>query len=337
MARVPSSLLSCPRLWYKKCMLALLKQYLWVLNLVTILLCAYFGAKLTNLYIESKIMVESAAVKPPPAPSAAMPEGGEIRPFSDYQVILERNIFDSTEQATEETEIIVQEETAIPTGEAVKTGLSIQVMGVLVVGDGKDPRSSATVAGGTGRGAAVDTYAVGDENGFAPNTKMIQVKMDRIEFLHNGRLEYAPFEEILATSIFGPPPTDLKTAAATLPPSTAVQPGEGIKKEGEGKFVIDQGEVQNALTNIDRLYTEIRAVPNFAGGKVSGMKILSVKQGSIFDKLGLQRGDILKKINGLELDVKRGFEIFSQLKDSTQLSVDLIRQGQNETFEYEIR
>ncbi|MBI4124948.1 MAG: hypothetical protein HY466_03330 [Deltaproteobacteria bacterium] len=317
-------------------MLVLLKQYLWVFNLVAILLCAYFGAKLTNLYIENKITVESAAVKPPPPPSADAAEERESPPFSKYQVILERNIFDSTEYQAEEAAIVGRDETPIPSGEAVKTGLNIQVVGVLMVGEGKDPRSSATVSGGTGRGVSIDTYAVGDENGFAPNTKLVQIKMDRIEFLHNNRLEYAPFEEDAATSIFGPPPSDLKTAAAMLAPQP-FQPGEGIQKEAEGKFMIDQREVQNALTNIDRLYTEIRAVPNFAGGKVSGMKILSVKQGSIFDKLGLQRGDILKKINGLELDVKRGFEIFSQLKDSNQLSVDLIRQGQNETFEYEIR
>lgn len=316
-------------------MISLLKQYLWVLNLVTILLCAYFSAKLTHLYIESKITVEPQTARPPSAPAETGPERRETPPFSAYQVILDRNIFDATEQTPKAAEGVAETQIPIPAGEAVKTGLNIQVMGVLVVGDGKDPRSSATVAGGTGRGASVDTYAVGDENGFAPNTKLVQVKMNRIEFLHSGRLEYAPFEEDVATSIFGPPPSDIKMAAAT--PSPPIQPGEGIKQEGEGKFVIDQGEVQNALTNVDRLYTEIRAVPNFAGGKVSGMKILSVKQGSLFDKLGLQRGDILMKINGLELDVKRGFEIFNQLKDSTQLSVDLVRQGRNETFEYEIR
>ncbi|MBI4126951.1 MAG: hypothetical protein HY465_05605 [Deltaproteobacteria bacterium] len=67
------------------------------------------------------------------------------------------------------------------------------------------------------------------------------------------------------------------------------------------------------------------------------MKILSVKNGSIFAKLGIQRGDILERINGMELDVKQGFAIFSQLKDAKQLAVDLVRQGQPVTMEYEIR
>ncbi len=95
--------------------------------------------------------------------------------------------------------------------------------------------------------------------------------------------------------------------------------------------------MNNALSNIDKLYTEIRAVPSFQGGKMSGMKILSVKRGSVFDKLGLRRGDVLQKINGMELDVRKGFQIFNQLKDSKAITLDLIRQGQPRTFEYEIR
>ena len=53
--------------------------------------------------------------------------------------------------------------------------------------------------------------------------------------------------------------------------------------------------------------------------------------------LGMKRGDVLKKINGLELDVKKGFEIFNQLKDQSTITLDLIRQGQPTTLEYEIR
>lgn len=315
-------------------MLILLKQYLWVLNLITILLSAYFGAKLTNLYIENKIAIQETAVVPPrTTPPQELPFSKEQPSFSQYKVILERNVFDSTELPPETPPEISE---TVPTGKPVKTSLSIKVMGVLVVGAGTDPRSSATISGGSGQGASVDTYAVGDENGFAPNTKLTLVQPDRIEFIHGGRLEFALIGDELGTSIFGPPPSDIKTATLTPSPETPKE-GEGIQPAGEGRFVIDQQEVQNALTNIDRLYTEIRAVPNFAGGRVSGMKILSVKQGSIFDKLGLQRGDILKRINGLELDVKRGFEIFNQLKNEAQLTVDLVREGQNETFEYEIR
>ncbi|MBI5298946.1 MAG: hypothetical protein HY877_01440 [Deltaproteobacteria bacterium] len=311
-----------------------LKQYLWVLDLLTIFLCAFFGAKLTNVYLGQWFGADQEGLKPP-----AIEETTNLSvvapPFSDYKIIAERNIFDSTELPPEEPPPDLNA-TAVPTGEAVKTGLTIKVVGVLVVGAGMDDRSSATIAGG--EGGQTDTYAVGSENGFAPSTKLTKVKPDRIEFVHSGRLEYALIEENGVESIFGPPPS-LTASSPTVPQASKepVPAGQGIKKSGENKFVIDHKEVQNALSNMEQLYTDIRAVPNFAGGKVLGMKILSVKQGSIFDKLGLQRGDILERINNQELDVKRGFEIFNQLKDEKRLVLDVVRQGANQTVEYEIR
>ncbi|MDO8527615.1 MAG: type II secretion system protein GspC [Deltaproteobacteria bacterium] len=309
-----------------------LKQYLWVLDLVAILLCSFFGAKLTSVYLGTRIGVEPSQLKQIETEMA--PTTASVQPpATDFKIIVERNIFDSSEAALSETPTEAAT-TVVLTGEATKTSLGIKVMGVMVMGPGTDDRSSAIISGS---GGTVDTYAVGAENGFAPNTKLTKVKPDRIEFVNNGRLEYALVEEEGGGSIFGPPPSTV--AAGTPQPTSAEtpEPGSGIKKAGENKFVIDQKEVQNALTNMDQLYTEIRAVPNFAGGKVSGMKILSVKQGSIFDKLGLQRGDILEKINGMELDVKRGFEIFGTLKDEKHLTLDLVRQGSNQTFDYDIR
>jgi general secretion pathway protein C len=166
---------------------------------------------------------------------------------------------------------------------------------------------------------------------------LTRVAPDRIEFLNNGRLEYAEVGGEQGLSIFGPP-TSAATVATAAPPTTEKkEAGPLVKLEGAGKFTIDQKEIDNALSNLDRLYTEIRAVPNFVDGKVSGMKILSVKGGSLFSKLGLQRGDVLQRINGVDLDVRKGFEIFNQLKDQKSLTVDLVRGGSQQTFEYEIR
>lgn len=308
-------------------MVELLKQYLWVLDLFAILLTSFFGAKLTAVYLGQIISAPQKAAKPQVVVSTLAAEP-QIAPFEDYKIIMERNIFDSEESTAAPSE--GETAPALPSGEPVKTGLAIKVLGVLMLGKGEDSRSSATVQGSSG----TDTYAVGDENGFAPNTQLIRVQPDRIIFANAGRLEFAPFGEEEELNIFGPPQ---EIPTPTTGPTTASLPREVIKSEGEGKFVIDKGEVDNALSNLERLYTEIRAVPNFAGGKVSGMKILSVKQGSLFDKLGLQRGDVLEKINGMELDVKKGLEIFNQLKSERSLTVDLIRQGTKKSFEYDIR
>jgi general secretion pathway protein C len=323
-------------------MSGIFKQYAWLFDLIAILLCSFFLAKIVSVYLGKKFEVQrSIGVMEEAEVKTA---SREVKPLSNYQVIIDRNIFDSSEvpvEAKEGEEGEGEAVEAIPGGKAVKTSLPIKVWAVLVVGDGRDKRSSATIessgAGGgkRGRGGAVEVFAVGQEPSFAPNTKLVKVAPDRIEFVNGGRLEYAELVDETGESIFAAPREKGPSVAEAGPGKSA--PGTLIKTEGAGKFVIDQREVDKAIGNIDKLYTEIRAVPSFADGKMSGMKVLSVKRGSVFEKLGLRRGDVLKKINGMELDVRKGFEIFSQLKDSKSLTLDLIRQGQPRTFEYEIR
>lgn len=327
-----------------------IRQYYWVIDLVGIFFCAFFLARVTSVYL-GKAMEVKRSVGVLKASDIA-PEDIERPSLAEYNIIEERNIFDSSETPKEgetpteegETPEDVQE-----TGEAVLTNLKVQVTGVLVVGEGTDSRSSATIVGGgapkaeptrgKSRGkesasSGAKVYAVGDKESFAPNTELVRVQPDRIEFLNNGKLEYA---EVLAegVDIFGPP----QRAPVASAPSTAEKSDKEnvVREEGEGRFTVDKREVEDAVQNLDKLYTQIRAVPNFSGGKVSGMKVLSVKSGSIFAKLGLRRGDVLQKINGMELDVRKGFEIFNKLKEESSIRLDLIRQGQPTTLEYEIR
>lgn len=310
----------------------MLKQYSWVLNIVFILLVSFFAAKIVNVYLAKTLEVKRSigVLKTAAAPG----DFTVTKDISDFDVIAERNIFDSSESgaASEATEGEVSDANYVPGGEAVKTSLSIKVLAVLVIGEGKDKRSSATIDAGGGTG--IDVYGVGDEKSFASGTRLVQVKPDRIEFVRSGRLEYAELIENVGESIFGPPkPLEGAVAAKAATPSSQ----ETVNKVAEGKFAIDQSEIDNAIQNLDKLYTEIRAIPNFQDGKAAGMKILSVKPGSVFAKLGLKRGDVLQRINGVDLDVRKGFEIFNQLKDQKSLSLDLVRGGSNQTVEYEIR
>ena len=307
------------------------KQYAWAFHIAFILIISFFAAKISNVYIANVLEVKTSigVVKT----KEAAVDIAAVKARGDYDVIVERDIFDSSETQSSQAETTATDEGAyVPGGEAVKTSLSIKVMAVMVIGEGKDKRSSTTVDSGSGN---VDVYGVGDEKTFSPGVKLVQVKPDRIEFIRSGRLEYAELMQDTGETIFGPPkPIGTTVAAKTTAPAPA---GDAISKVAEGKFVIDQKEIDNAITNMDKLFTEIRAVPNFQDGKVSGMKILSVKPGSVFAKLGLKRGDILNRINGVELDVRKGFEIFAQMKDQKNLSLDLVRGGANQTVEYEIR
>lgn len=311
---------------------ALLKQWMWVAKALGVLMAAYLMAKITNVYVGRLLELRrSIGVV---SPAIVEPATEAARSQSEFEIIVQRNIFDSSEVPVVEGEATASGTQAVPTGEAVKTSLSLKVLGIMMIGDGKDPRSSVSLESG----GKTDAYGVGQEMVIASNAKLVQVKPNRIEFVNGGRLEYAELDMGLGESIFGPPKATVAsiTTGEKGPEAKDAKEG-GVAKVADNKFAIDQREIDNALANPEVLYTEIRAVPNFEGGKVSGMKVLSIKPGSIFSKLGIKRGDILQQINGLDLDVKQGFQIFAQLKDQKAFTMNVQRDGVKTTLEYEIR
>lgn len=76
---------------------------------------------------------------------------------------------------------------AVP-GQAIKTELKMRILGTLVINDGTDSRSSALIAVG---GGASKTYFPGQEIGDGAGLKLVRVGQDRVEFLNQGRLEFA--------------------------------------------------------------------------------------------------------------------------------------------------
>jgi len=121
------------------------KQYAWLFDLIAILLCSFFLAKIVGVYLGRSFEVQRqvALLKKPEALAPAR----ELVPLANYQIIIDRNIFDSSETAAtivEGGESQAAEE-GVSTGEAVKTSLPLKVWAVLVVGDGRDKRSSATI------------------------------------------------------------------------------------------------------------------------------------------------------------------------------------------------
>lgn len=306
----------------------LLKKYTWVVYLILIFFGTFFLAKIGSNLIAAKIRIPKKFQSTQVA-SVATPSRTGVT-FEEYRIILDRNIFDSREieQAPEETP---EEPTEVNLeGPAVKTSLPIKLISTVSVGSGEDARSSATI--GTGKGEP-DIYSVGDEKQFSPGVKITKILPDRIEFINNRRLEFAEIESFGGGVTMGRPRSALDRPSAPAPTSG----GGGIQEVGQGKFVVDRAELDNALGSLDKLFTQIRAVPQFSGGKATGLKLLSVRRDSLFAKLGLRRNDVLERINGQTVDMKQGIQLFNSLKDSDRISIDLVRNGQKTTLEYEIQ
>ena len=335
-----------------------LRRYDWIFHLATIALCTFFIAQAVSTYIagvlepSANLSLSTASATAGSSSSSATKDLGNL---DDYKIITERNIFNSAETAVENEQ--AQESDVIDPnglGPAIKTNLDIKVLGTLVIGDGMDRRSSAVITSKGSKGS--DTYYVEqaqeerhelleglvkekdseEKKSFAPNTRLTKVEQNRIEFLNGGRLEYAELEDFTdSKSVFAS--ADQVHGLGASSKGDKEKSGDKEKVESSSSIVVDQNELDQALQNLDKLMTDVRIVPNFKDGRPAGMKVLSVKPGSMISKLGIKRGDIMEKVNGQELDMKQGMDLFSQMKNMKNFTLDVVRGGRNQTLEYEIK
>ncbi len=300
----------------------LIKKYLWIFNLIGILFCSYFLAKITNVFVADQLMVDRSFSLPP---INLPPIAQRTIPGADtYKIILDRNVFDSKEVAAPMS-LPTETQTAIvdPNAPPVKTTLPIRLVATFSVGNGESSRSTATIQ----NGSSLEVYSIGGEKLFSPGVQIKKILPDRVEFLNSGRMEYVEIEKMVSSgglsSVGAPKPGDPKTT---------------VSSQGQNKFVIDQAEIDNALSNLNTLLTQVNFAPATGpNGKSMGIKVQSVAPVSLFAKLGMRRGDIIERINGTDMDMQKSLEILPQLKGEKHITIDLTRNGQKQTLDYEIR
>ena len=128
------------------------------------------------------------------------------------------------------------------------------------------------------------------------------------------------------------------TSPTVRPGTDAAASTTGIRQVQPNQWVLDKQEVTAALGNLSQLLTKARVIPNFADGKPDGFKIFSIAPDSLYAKIGLQNGDVLQQINGVEIkDPENFMRVFQQLKDETRIALDFVRNNRRESFSYEIR
>ena len=118
----------------------------------------------------------------------------------------------------------------------------------------------------------------------------------------------------------------------------AGQPGAKVSQVGSGSFVIDQRTLNAALDNIGQAMTDARLLPSMKDGKVEGFKASEVKPAGVFGMIGIKNGDVLLRINDFPIDSpEKAIQSFVSLKGQNKIRLDLIRDGQPSTLNYDIR
>ena len=165
------------------------------------------------------------------------------------------------------------------------------------------------------QGQPESAFCAGEE--LTPGVRLETVERDRILIVRNGAREAVPLKDVdKHAGLIAPPPA---------PP--IVQPG------ASGGQLVDRRQLQQQLGRPEFL-SQALIVPNQDGGFL----VRQIQPGSLYEKLGLRPGDVIRNVNGQALtsmeDVMR---LYQQFGTAQRVLVEVQRQGRNETLYYDMR
>jgi len=132
------------------------------------------------------------------------------------------------------------------------------------------------------------------------------------------------------------PPAILQPDATSVP---AVTPASQPAFAPPSRRMLDRREVAEATSNPSKLLSQAHAVPHLGkDGLIDGFRLDFVAPASFFEKAGLQYGDMIQRVNGVEIkDPAKIWTLFQQLRDERIVKLDVVRNSQPTTLTYEIR
>lgn len=228
------------------------------------------------------------------------PAAKPLRKKRDYSVITENKIFGE----------LGAKQAAQPAVAKAVTPLNLELIGTFV-STGQAPYAIIEEK----KKRTQDVFNLSDSV-FGEAT-LTAIYNDRVEILRNGNTEVLRLDNT---------------------PDSTIDTPNGVGQVGENQFVVEEEELDKALENLPLLLTQARAVPYFKEGKAVGLRMFAIRSGSLFEKIGLKNGDILKSINANSLgDLSQAMKLFERLKQERNISLVLERNNEEKEFSYQIK
>ncbi|GAB4416612.1 MAG: type II secretion system protein GspC [Thermodesulfovibrionales bacterium] len=189
---------------------------------------------------------------------------------------------------------------------------------------------------GTVSGPRMHSYAIfADSNG-----RQDVFRVDEPVF-GSGRLERVDRDKVFIRGNSGL----IEIAIAEIATIKEVYPSDSTRRTsdlarniGNGTYIVDQKKILDALNNPGQLMTDARLQPNFTDGRQEGFVLREVRNGGIYQNLGLQNGDVLLRINDYNIsNPENALQAFTALRGMDRVHLDIVRNGVRMTMTYQIR
>ncbi len=305
----------------------MIQRFFWLVYLVLITLAAALGADMTVSYLSGRLSQPIASEE---RPSGRTPQGVVRRPPSDYDIIAARNIFNSNPRPPEPPSKPEPPKGPPPPIAPVKeTPLQLKLAGTVI---GDNNQYYAVIEDASNRGSQ-GLYQVGD----AIQNRIIAEIQDRCVILdQNGKYERLCFQNYQdSVSVTSGRPGTTSAAPATEDVGNG---NEDVVQVDNATWQIRRELMQEQFANLGGLSQQARVTPYIVQGETRGFRLTRLKANSLLQKIGLQHGDVLQKVNGsIITSPADALQAYQQLQQAGTVRLEILRRNRASTLTYEIR
>jgi len=322
--------------WHRSCCLArfkvelLLTKYLWLVDGLVVAICAgVLGSSASSLVAYQF----GEAARPIPPVAKARPSSSTPARKKRPDTILRRNIFCSTCPPIRLDGEPAPEASVDMTPSAPQpTQLPLKLLAVMHAPTREAWKWNTAIIR-DGEQQTVGAFRAGAE---IHNATLVSIEETRVYLANDGTTEY--LDLLAPQKPVAPAPARPVPLAAQPTDAFSQELDRGIKRLGEHRYEIQRGTLETVLGNLALLSRSARIIPEVRGGKSTGFRLFAVRPDGPFAKVGLQNGDVIVSMNGLEMtSPEKALEVYGKLKSATHLDLGLERNGHKVAADYTIR
>lgn len=289
-----------------------IQRIIFIINLALVTLGVYFGVSLFYQVMANQL--RTTEVTPVAAATPKSRPTNKKQPFSNYRPILQRDLF-----KTQKSPAPAPPKTDINMDNMAQTQLKLKLWGTVT---GKPEQAYAVIEDIQKR--EQNLYRIGDS---IQNATLKLIKRSKVVLSLNGK------DEILAMEDMSKASKSKSSVARSASSSGQRRPARRTQRVSLRRSMIDE-----AMNDVSSLMTQIKIKPHIKDGVPNGLALSNIKPTSIFRRMGLRNGDVLKGVDGQDIrSVDDALRLYDSLKSTDAVSVQLERRGTDRTINYNIR
>jgi len=284
-------------------------KHRWVADILVLSLIIYFGVSAFMAVLGNKLaptpVTDESAIKLSKGPAA------EVKPLDDYAIITERSLFGGTSGSI----AVPPEQDALDDMPVAVKSLGLKLVGT-VVGNKRDDSS-----------AIIEDLSTRKQEAYREGDRIKQTLIKRI-LRHNVIINTGTRDEVLTME---PEDSTGKSAAPERKAQASRRP------TASSSIRLKRDDLEAQMANLNDLMQQVRIRPFMEGKQPAGFLVSNIKPGSLFSKMGLRNGDVIKGINGETITTPdQAIELYESLMEGGEIALEIKRGRRQQNLRYEV-